>query len=801
MKRILSLVLVLVILASVFAGLSLPAAAANPIDVQQKVELTAGQEPSGTFGRVYLSDYLEKYTNVSPLDDITFRYGDLPDGMDWSTNDAREFYLKGTPTNPGVFYSYFYIDLEDGTRLDYTLSVTVKATRVIESSQNVTFNLDVKPTSYSLDVDKYRASGVSYEIRQIAVDDMPPGMKWSFGEPDAPYLYDAPTAAGTFHPKWRIVLDDGTLINHTLNITVVPKKTVTSSQYVSLKASEDPGRVKIDIGDKKTDFVKYCHLVEGELPWPMQWSYGGEPDLPYIHETPRISGEFPTVWELTLYDGTLVRHTMNINVEPTKVIISSQMMSLTIGEDVKAEFDVYKYKTDGYVSCRLLEGEIPPGLDYMYGEVSTPYFYGVVGQSVPTRAKEQFEREDVSGTYVSKWQICLYDGTQINHTINAVVTKDGNPFKDVKADDYFFKPVLWAVTHEPQVTNGVDLTHFGPGKTCTRGQVVTFLWRAMGCPEPKVTKNPFTDVKESDYFYQPVLWAVGEGITKGMSETSFGAASACTRGQVVTFLWRAEGEPAPASSNNPFKDVKATDYFYAPVLWAVEQGITNGTSPTKFSPNATCTRGQIATFLYRDLAPVNILSKADLLMYVEDVMTITGRGVVFTGRVASGKVSVGDKIRVIGSKDGEPKDETFTVEGIEMFHRTVDYAEAGDNVGILVGNVDKALIERGDAMVGAKSDLVPVTKLKGQLELFTKYDGGRSTPIYDTYKPQIYIGTTDVTGTITGLKDGGPLMPGEKASNVSIELINPTFCYIGQEVTIREAGRTLGTFIIQDIEK
>ena len=801
MKRILTLALVIAMLASLFTGLSLPASAADELDVDQEVTATAGKDYPTPGGRIELGTDLEKYTRVSPLKTVTFRYGDAPAdfGMNWGFNEAREFYLYGTPNNPGEYWSRWDLYLENGTHLNYYLSVTVEATKVIESSQNVTFTIDVDPVlSTPLDILKYVPDGVGYLYKELVRDDVPPGMKSSLGgEPDRPYIYNVPSAAGTYRPEWRIVLSDGTLINHTMNITVTPKKTVESAQNVSINVNEDIGSLPFTI-DKEGMWIEFCHLVDGSLPWGMDWTWG-EVDAPRLLDTPRVSGEFPTLWEITLGNGTLIRHTININVKPTKVINSSQMMSLTVGEDVDAYFDIEKYKTSGYVSCELIEGEIPPGLDYMFGEVTTPHFYGTAGVPAARKGKEQFDSQDYSGTYVSKWRICLDDGTQINHTITAVLTKDGNPFTDVKADDYYFKAVLWAVTHEPQVTNGVSLTKFGPGQTCTRGQVVTFLWRAVGCPEPKVSTNPFVDVKETDYFYQPVLWALGEGITNGIDTTHFGPARGCTRGQVVTFLWRTEGEPAP-SGKNPFKDVNAKDYFYEPVLWAVEQGITNGTSPTTFAPNATCTRGQIVTFLYRDLAPVNILAKTDLLMFVEDVMTITGRGVVITGRIASGKLKTGDKIRIIGSAGEEAKDETFTVEGIEMFHKMLDEAEAGDNVGILLGNIDKSLVQRGDAMVGGKSDLVPVTGLKGILELFTRYDGGRTNPISNGYMPQVFIGTTDVTGTITGLP-GGTMDPGERASGVSIELIEPTFCYIGQEVAIREGGRTVGSFIVTEIQK
>ena len=173
------------------------------------------------------------------------------------------------------------------------------------------------------------------------------------------------------------------------------------------------------------------------------------------------------------------------------------------------------------------------------------------------------------------------------------------PFVDVPDGAYYEQPVLWAV--EREITAGTDKTHFSPNDTCTRAQVVTFLWRAAGNPEPKTGNNPFKDVKPSDYFYKPVLWAVENKITAGTSATTFSPNDGCTRGQVVTFLWRSAGNPAPGSSKNPFTDVKSDAYFYDPVLWAVEHKITAGTSDTTFSPNDTCTRAQIVTFLYRDL--------------------------------------------------------------------------------------------------------------------------------------------------------------------------------------------------------
>lgn len=184
------------------------------------------------------------------------------------------------------------------------------------------------------------------------------------------------------------------------------------------------------------------------------------------------------------------------------------------------------------------------------------------------------------------------------------VTELVNPFVDVTKQDYFYDPVLWAFYHSPyQITKGTDTTLFSPNDTCTRAQVVTFLWRAAGQPNPSKTKSDFADVQDQNaYYYTAVLWAVEQGITNGTSDTTFSPDISCTRGQVVTFLWRADGTNKPNKTSSPFVDVKnEDDYFYTPVLWAVyrDPQITNGTDGTHFSPEDICTRGQVVTFLYR----------------------------------------------------------------------------------------------------------------------------------------------------------------------------------------------------------
>lgn len=169
-------------------------------------------------------------------------------------------------------------------------------------------------------------------------------------------------------------------------------------------------------------------------------------------------------------------------------------------------------------------------------------------------------------------------------------------FTDVSPNAYYYDAVQWAV--EEGITSGTTATTFSPNAACTRAQAVTFLWRAAGSPEPESTRNPFTDVKAGSYYYDAVLWAVEQGITSGTTATTFSPNATCTRGQIVTFLYRSWGNP-DIEVRASFWDVPAGAYYADPVSWAADWGVTSGTSATTFSPNASCTRAQIVTFLYR----------------------------------------------------------------------------------------------------------------------------------------------------------------------------------------------------------
>ena len=207
----------------------------------------------------------------------------------------------------------------------------------------------------------------------------------------------------------------------------------------------------------------------------------------------------------------------------------------------------------------------------------------------------------IDGKSIGAVKSYTFENVSRTHTIEVIFMKaNGNPqtgvFVDVATGSYYEDAVDWAVGNG--ITQGTDATHFSPDGICTRAQAVAFLWRAAGSPKPETRTMPFADVPAGSYYYDAVLWAVENDITKGTSDTTFSPNMTCTRAQIVAFLWRSEKSPA-AGTANPFADVKSTAYYADAVLWAVKENITRGTTNTTFSPDADCTRSQIVTFLWR----------------------------------------------------------------------------------------------------------------------------------------------------------------------------------------------------------
>ncbi len=351
--------------------------------------------------------------------------------------------------------------------------------------------------------------------------------------------------------NWKLVRFDGENVKY---VRLVAVDAVTDNQYVFASASE----------------IRLTGVKSGELPHEHEWSDWTETKAPTCTE----AGEETRSCEC---GESETREIPALGHSFGEWTVTKEATCTEKGVETRS------------CACGETETREIPALGHSFGEwtvtkEATCTEKGEESRSCACGETETREVEALGHEYVNGKCIRCED----------VLT---SKFEDVKAGDFFFDPVEWAV--ENGVTTGATETTFNPNGNCLRGHVVTFLWRAAGSPEPETTNNPFTDVKESDFFYKAVLWAVEEGITNGLTTTTFGPYSECNRAQVVTFLWRAMEKPAPASTEHPFTDVEEDQFYFQPMLWAVEEGITNGLTATTFGPNATCNRAQVVTFLYR----------------------------------------------------------------------------------------------------------------------------------------------------------------------------------------------------------
>ena len=264
--------------------------------------------------------------------------------------------------------------------------------------------------------------------------------------------------------------------------------------------------------------------------------------------------------------------------------------------------------------------------------------------------------------------------------IRVLFLRKENPFLDVIETQFFYTPVLWAVGEG--ITAGISATQFGPNQPCNRAQVVTFLWRYAGCPEPTVRTCPFTDVQKGSWYEKAVLWAVEEGITAGISATAFGPDQICNRAQVVTFLWRFRGQPQPGLTEHPFTDVQKGSWYEKAILWAVEKDITAGATATTFNPNGKCQRGQVVTFLYRtengkEPSPIPPVGKLTIHTAIDTV------------------VYLGEEYQLDYTYTGDKSMLNFKSDNPSVL--TVD--DSGKVTGVSVGHA-RVLVFYGDSQIG-----------------------------------------------------------------------------------------------------
>lgn len=322
-----------------------------------------------------------------------------------------------------------------------------------------------------------------------------------------------------------------------------------------------------------SDWCSYLVKMNGEIS-----NYVGDTETTEIPETPEVSGNTKTQYRYHMYVNENGRRYVCPYYGQLTYPGTTFTLQYTEWLDEPLEINNGKYNSYAHAkdsSCASY-GCIDPsweGNRYMDAD-------GLTWVCEETRQVEVDANEDVN----------------VNDAAETVVM-----FADVSETAWFADAVNWAASNG--ITSGIGSGLFAPDGQCTRGQVVTFLWRAAGCPEPVSTTNPFTDVSTDSYYYKAVLWAVEQGITQGTSATTFSPEGPCTRSQAVTFLWRFRGSPAMEGVNCPFNDVTEGQWYFSAVSWALGEAITQGTTATTFSPDGTCTRGQIVTFLYRCMKP------------------------------------------------------------------------------------------------------------------------------------------------------------------------------------------------------
>lgn len=508
------------------------------------------------------------------------------------TNDdyAYLYYSYSKPTYEGYF---------NGSKVDgFEYPVKENKTVTVPASK---FNSSKTVTLYVVGVDsKGVASTGTITVSQKSYDinyNVVAGKSVSFSQKDfESFLEDYAEDNGKYNPK----KDEITFDHATLNSLPTAKSEGTlyygSTEITSSNRSKtemtDMDKVSFDSVSKPSkDTVTLTFRVYGEI------------EKPNSRKPDKVNYDVNVVISVVKEDITYT-----VGIDDTVQMTARDFVNFLQDAKTsyrKAELDYVKFDVSGKNVSSYAYG----GLYRSYSSYSTGKLADSTDKFYYEPSRTQYDLADVA-YHTTRWAeagktvyipFTVYGtkGEEASGTMAITIAQTMN-FIDVKASDFFYEPVKWAVNNK--ITNGTSSTTFSPYKNCNRAEIVTFLWRAAGTPEPTVTRNPFTDVnsvRDASY-YKAILWASQKGITAGSTATTFSPYQECTRSQIVTFLYRYAGKPSGYYSN-PFKDVSSVNEasYYNAILWAVGKGITQGTSTTTFSPYASCTRGEAVTFLYR----------------------------------------------------------------------------------------------------------------------------------------------------------------------------------------------------------
>lgn len=511
-----------------------------------------------------------------------------------------------TFTNSDYKYLYYttskvtdYTGHFDGTsESGYTLVKEDKDITITASQ----FDKNGKVTLYVVGVDKdgvastgtITVSQKSYDINYNVVA----GKSVTFNQKDfEDFLEDYAEDDGKYNPK-----KDDISFDHAVLTSSVPSTKNEGTLYYGSTEITSSNKSKTDMTDMdKVSFDSVSKPSKDTV--TLTFRVYGEIEKPNSRKPDKVNYDVNVVISVVKEDITYT-----VGIDDTVQLTARDFVNFLQDARTsyrKAELDYVKFDVSGKNVSSYAYG----GLYRSYSSYSTGKLADSTDKFYYEPSRTQYDLADVA-YHTTRWAEAgktVYIPFTVYGTKNeeasgtmAITIAQTMNFIDVKASDFFYEPVKWAVNNK--ITNGTSSTTFSPYKNCNRAEIVTFLWRAAGTPEPTVTRNPFTDVnsvRDASY-YKAILWASQKGITAGTNATTFSPYQECTRSQIVTFLYRYAGKPS-GNYSNPFKDVSSVNEasYYNAILWAVGKGITQGTSTTTFSPYASCTRGEAVTFLYR----------------------------------------------------------------------------------------------------------------------------------------------------------------------------------------------------------
>ncbi len=463
------------------------------------------------------------------------------------------------------------------------------------------FDRNGKATLYVVAVDDDIASTGTITVSQKSYDinyNVVAGKSVSFNQKDfESFLEDYAEDNGNYNPK-----KDEITFDHAVLTSSIPSAKSEGTLYYGSTEITSSNKSKTDMTDMdKVSFDSVSKPSRDTV--TLTFRVYGEIEKPNSRKPDKVNYDVNVVISVVKEDITYT-----VGIDDTVQLTARDFVNFLQDAKTsyrKAELDYVKFDVSGKNVSSYAYG----GLYRSYSSYSTGKLADSTDKFYYEPSRTQYDLADVA-YHTTRWAEAgktVYIPFTVYGTKNeeasgtmAITIAQTMNFIDVKASDFFYEPVKWAVNNK--ITNGTSSTTFSPYKNCNRAEIVTFLWRAAGSPEPTVTRNPFTDVnsvRDASY-YKAILWASQKGITAGTNATTFSPYQECTRSQIVTFLYRYAGKPSGYYSN-PFKDVSSVNEasYYNAILWAVGKGITQGTSTTTFSPYASCTRGEAVTFLYR----------------------------------------------------------------------------------------------------------------------------------------------------------------------------------------------------------